>query len=80
MFKTLFVFLLSVFINNKEEIDIRSSKFNPLKVIVILAFNASIMLNVYLVVRVNNTIEKLELICPAFKQQMKISMDKFLSE
>ena len=48
-FKMLTKFLVSVFFNSSDEINIKSSKFNPLRIFFIFFYVLSLMLNIYFI-------------------------------
>lgn len=67
VFKLLFSFLLSVFLSNKDEGNFKSFKFNPVKIIAVMLFYMSILLNLVLIAKFVKLSAMLVVHCPAFK-------------
>ncbi len=78
MFKTIFVFLIEVLLNNKDEVNIRSAKFNPYKLISIVFFAASVGLNILLIIKLERSFDVIDGMCPQFKVLMQNNLKKAL--
>lgn len=64
--KLLFGFLLSVFLSNKDEGNFKSFKFNPVKVIAVMAFYLSLLLNIVMINKFAKLSAMLVKDCPTF--------------
>lgn len=67
IFKLIFEFLVSVFLQNKDEANFRSIKFNPLKLSMVGVFYVSITVNIFLINKFSKLAVLLAKACPSLQ-------------